>query len=133
VNIKFPQTISPKTLSPGQELNLMVALAVKIQDKIVIDVGAPVIAQVVKAKKPGSVGSPAELEIKFNYVQAVDGSRIPLNGMEVREGEGKVGTAIVVTILCCILGLLMKGGDVSIPAGTEVTAMTIAESTIAVP
>jgi len=130
LQVKFPQILETKALTAGQEINLMAAAAVMVGGVEVIAEGAPVTAEVARVKKPGAIGKPGEISIAFRFVMAVDGSKIGLTGQEGREGESKQTTALVVTILCCILGLLIKGGDVAIPAGTIVPAFTLTEANI---
>ena len=45
-------------------------------------------------------------------------------------GKSQVTTAIVITILCCILGLLIKGKEGVIPAGTQLTGYTVSQAEV---
>lgn len=125
--------IDPSSVSPGQMVTLSVITPVLIDGVKVIEAGAPVTAEVVVSQTKGAVGKPAKVGIALRNVAAVDGTLVPLSGQRQVEGENKQGTSLVVTILCCVLGLLMKGGEASIPAGAQIQGTTMAESSVSVP
>lgn len=120
VSMRVTQEISPKLYKTGDHVNLPVVYDIIIDDHIVIKAGAIVKAEITQSKARGAVGQPAKMGITIQRVEAVDGTIIPLYGAKVVEGSSSVTSAIVVTILCCVLGLLIKGGDAIIPAGTEI-------------
>ena len=128
IRVKFPQTYMGKNLASGETLHLINDEAVLIDGREVIAAGAIVIAEVMSVKKPGAVGKAGELVIAFRFVQGVDGSRIPISGTESQEGKDNTVMSLVCTLLSCILGLIMKGGDAMIPMGTTVTAYTMADA-----
>jgi hypothetical protein len=130
--ISFDSAITPLTHSLGQRVSLRVAEPVKVDGKTVIEAGAVVVAEISRSQKKGAVGKPAVIGISLLSVTTVDGSSIAISGQKVVEGENKQTTSLVVTIICCVLGLIMKGGDAEIPAGTQVNAATITNAEIAV-
>ena len=132
VKCTVSEDISPVTTTVGQRITLRVSEAVKVNGVTVIEAGAPVQAEVTQAQKQGSIGKPAIIGISLRSVTAVDGDVIALSGQKVLEGESKQSTSLVVTILCCVLGLLMKGGPASIPAGTNIDATVVSEVQIEV-
>ena len=89
---------------------------------MVIASGAPVVAEVTRSQKKGAVGKPAIIGVTLYSVTAVDGSTVPLMGQKLVEGENKQTESLVITILCCVLGLLQQGGPASIPEGTQLEA-----------
>lgn len=120
VRCTFNEAVNPETAPVGQRLTLSVSEAVVVDGVTVIQVGAPVIAEVTQSQKRGSVGKPAIIGVTLYSVTATDGSSIALSGQKVIQGESKQTSALVITILCCILGLLQKGGDAVIPEGSSV-------------
>ncbi len=126
----FDEAVDPDVVSPGQMVMLSVDEPVVINGHTVIEVGAPVLAEVTIAEKSGAVGKPAKIGVSLRNVTAVDGSKIPLSGQKLIEGKSQQTESLVVTILCCVLGLLMKGGKASIPAGAQVQATTVAAATV---
>jgi hypothetical protein len=132
VQVVFNNDVDPATTAPGQTVMLSVVTPVVIEGVTVIQAGAPVLGEVTAAEKSGAVGKPAKIGVALRHVTAVDGSNIPLTGLKQMEGENKQSTALIVTILCCVLGLLMKGGIATIPAGSQLQATTMAPASITV-
>lgn len=120
----FSTAIEPSTATVGQRLTLRVVDAVKVDGVVVIEAGAAVTAEVTRSQKKGAVGKPAVIGVTLFSVAAVDGSSIPLTGQKVIEGESKQTSSLVITILCCVLGLLQKGGDATIPEGSQINGTT---------
>lgn len=133
VTCAFENAVSPVATSAGQALLLSVLDDVLVNGVTVVRAGAPVRAEVVLSEKKGSVGKPAKIHVAVRTVEAVDGTAIALSGTKVAEGEDKQTSSLVITILCCVLGLLQKGGDAEIPAGATLAASTISAATVTVP
>jgi hypothetical protein len=132
VQVVFNNPVDPATVAPGQTVMLSVVNPVVIGGVTVIQAGAPVLGEVTAAEQSGSVGKPAKIGVALRQVTAVDGTNIPLSGQKQMEGQNKQTTSLVVTILCCVLGLLMKGGTATIPAGSQLQATTMAPVTVTV-
>jgi hypothetical protein len=92
----------------------------RIGGVVVIAQGATAQAEVVTSKRRGSIGKPAHIGVVLRSVQAVDGTTIALTGQKQVLGEDKQTSSLVITLLCCILGLLQKGGPAEIAAGSTV-------------
>ncbi|MBU1318177.1 MAG: hypothetical protein KKH67_03170 [candidate division Zixibacteria bacterium] len=124
VSFTTSQAISPKVLHVGDRVNLAVTYDVIVDGIVVIKAGTIAAAEVTESTTSGAVGKPAKIGISIKRVEAIDGSTVPLYGTKLAEGQSKVGTAVIVTILCCVLGLLIKGGTAELPAGTEIQTET---------
>jgi len=122
VDLAFEATLSPTTAAVGQSVNLKVANDVKVNGQIVIAAGATATGEVTQASKAGAVGKEAQIGVTVKQVQAVDGTIVPLTGTKVVSGESHQTSSIVITILCCILGLLQHGGKAEIAAGSALRA-----------
>jgi hypothetical protein len=133
VDLAFRDTLSPETTTVGETVLLTVVEDVVIDGHTVIAKGALAKGEVVRAEKQGSVGKAAALQVELRSVEAVDGTVVPVHGTKSVVGEEKQGTSLAVTILCCILGLLMKGGQAEIPAGTTVRGTIVGPASIEVP
>lgn len=129
---EFVETLDASLATAGQNISMRVVYDVVADGAVVIKAGAPAFAQVTNSHPSGAIGKPAAITLAINNVMAVDGTRIPVTGMKSAEGENKQTDALVVTILCCILGLIMKGGDTQIEAGTQVTVTTVGEAAISI-
>jgi hypothetical protein len=71
--------------------------------------------------------------VLIRTVPAVDGKPVPVSATMSKEGSSKLTEAIVVAVICCILGLLIKGGKTSIPEGATVQASVLTPTVVEVP
>jgi hypothetical protein len=129
----FNDPVDPAAASVGQTVMLSVVDPVVIEGAVVIQAGAPILAEVTVAQKRGAVGKPAKIGVALRYVTAVDGSNISLTGQKQIEGEDKQTESLVFTLLCCILGLLEQGAPATVPAGSQVRGTTMAPAAVVVP
>lgn len=90
-------------------------------DTVVAKAGAKAIGKVTHTKKAGMMGKAGELNMRLEYLKVGD-LRVRLRGYKGKEGEGKEGTAIVLTVLFGPLGLLKKGKNIEIKEGTSLNA-----------
>ena len=132
VTVVFGAAVDPAMTAPGQTVMLSVADPVIVNGVTVIEAGAPAVGEVTVAEKRGAVGKPARIGVALRHVTAVDGKNIPLAGQKQVEGKNEQASALIVTILCCVLGLLMRGGTATIPAGSQMQATTMAPVTVTV-
>lgn len=124
VMLAFAETVDPQYKSMGDKVMLRVVNDVMVDGKVVFKAGASAYGEVSVANKKGNIGKAAEIGVVLKSVTAVDGTEVPVSAQKYVKGEDKVTTAIVVAVLLCILGLLIKGGGASITEGTTVDAMT---------
>lgn len=129
VRIKLTRTMSSKDAKVGDKVDFEVLEDVKVKDTIVIRQGAMAMATVTTAQPKRRLGRSGKLDINIDYVQLVDGEKVPLRA--VKGGSGGTRTtamtsAIVATGILFFpaapLFLFMKGKNITIPQGTEVTA-----------
>jgi hypothetical protein len=67
------------------------------------------------------LGRAGELSMRLEHLKAGD-TRVRLRGSKGKQGEGKEGTAVVLTVLFGPIGLIKKGKNVEIKEGTPLTA-----------
>lgn len=120
VELKFNERIAPETAAVGTTVMLTVAMPVIVGGKTVIAAGAAAAGEVIESSKRGAIGKPGSVGVLAKHVVAADGTIIPLTGTKLIEGKSKQTSAIVITIFCCILGLLQKGENAEIPAGSSI-------------
>jgi hypothetical protein len=121
VKLKFAQDLSSKTATEGDPVNFTLAEDLKVGDFVVAKAGAAAVGEVTHAKKAGHMGKGGELNIRVNYLKAGD-KRVRLRASKGKEGEGKEGTAIVLTVLFGPIGLLKHGKQIEVKEGTPLTA-----------
>ncbi|MCE5198098.1 CsgG/HfaB family protein [bacterium] len=84
--------------------------------------GTPAYGHIIRTKKRGMFGRSGKLEFSCDYTKAVDGTKIPLRGSEVRSGKGNGGAMLATAALLTVVGVFINGRDVTINKGTELTA-----------
>lgn len=130
VTCEFSDPVYPATATIGRRLTLTVSEPVTIQGVTVIERGAPAQAEVVQSQKKGALGKPAMISVRLVSVTAVDSTVVGVTGYMSVEGANKQSTSVLVTILCCVLGLLIEGGPAWIPVGTQVDAKVVSDAQI---
>ena len=122
VRLKFADALSSKTATEGDSINLILDEDLKVGDVIVARAGAKAVGSITNAKKAGMMGKAGELNLRLEYVIAGDSSRIRLRGTKGREGQGKEGTAVALTVLFGPIGLIKHGKNVEVKEGTPLSA-----------
>jgi hypothetical protein len=121
VRLKFTDSISSKTAALDDPVALTVDEDVRVGDVTVIHSGAHALAFVSKVQHSGMLGKPGELSIRLDPVKD-SGVKIHLRGSKSREGDAKVGSAVVLTVLFGPIGLIKHGKNIDIAAGSPLTA-----------
>jgi hypothetical protein len=113
--------LSSKTAVEDDPVNLVVDEDLKVGDVIVAKAGAKAVGIVTNSKKAGMMGKGGELNLRLEHVIVGD-SRMRIRGTKRKEGEGKEGTAVALTVLFGPIGLIKHGKNVEIKEGTPLTA-----------
>ncbi len=121
IHLKFADDVSSKTANEGDSVNLILEQPIKIGDIVVVKEGAKAVATVTNAKKAGMMGKAGELNIRLEHLKAGD-ERVRLRGSKGKEGQGKEGTAVALTVLFGPIGLIKHGKNVDVKAGTPLLA-----------
>jgi len=121
VKLKFSDDLSSKTANEGDPINLVLDEDLKVGDVVVVKAGAKATGTVTNAKKAGMMGKAGELNMRLEHLKAGD-QRVRLRGSKGKEGEGKVGTAVALTVLFGPIGLIKHGKNVDVKAGTPLAA-----------
>jgi hypothetical protein len=123
VNLKFAQDLSSKTATEDDPVNLVLDQDLKIGDIVIAKAGAKAVGTISHAKKAGMMGKAGELNMRLQYLIVGD-TRLKLRGTKGKEGQGKEGTAVALTVLFGPIGLIKHGKNVDIKAGTPLLAYT---------
>ncbi|MGB8030776.1 MAG: PEGA domain-containing protein [Terracidiphilus sp.] len=129
VKLRLSQTISSANARVGQEIPFEVVEEVKVDGIVVIPKGATAIGTVTDCNPKKSMGRAGKLNISISYARLADQEKAALRAMQDNKGGGHVGAmtgAMVATSIVFFpaapLFLFMKGKDITIPQGTEITA-----------
>jgi hypothetical protein len=123
VNLKFAQDLSSKTSVDDDPVTLILDQDIKVGDVVVIKAGAKALGTITHAKKAGMLGKGGELNLRLDYLSAGD-TRVRIRGTKGKEGEGKVGATVALTVLFGPIGLIKHGKNVEIKQGTPLLAYT---------
>jgi hypothetical protein len=135
VRLKLTRTMSSKDAKADEKVDFEVLEDIRVGDVIAVQHGAMAIATVTEAHPKRTMGRAGKLNINIDYVQLVDGEKVPLRA--VKGGSGGTHTAamtgaIVATSILFFPAapffLFMHGKDITIPKGTEITAYIAADT-----
>jgi hypothetical protein len=121
VKLKFAQDLSSKTATDDDPVNLVLDEDLKVGEVTVVKAGAKALGTVTHAKKAGMMGKGGELNLRLEYLIVGD-TRMRLRGTKGKEGEGKVGAAVALTVLFGPIGLIKHGKNVEVKQGTPLLA-----------
>lgn len=121
VHLKFAESVSSKTATEGDSINLVLEEDLKIGDVVVAKAGSKAVGTVTHAKKAGMMGKAGELNMRLEYLKVGD-ERVKIRGSKGKEGEGKEGTAVALTVLFGPIGLIKHGKNVEVKEGTALMA-----------
>jgi hypothetical protein len=116
VSLKFAQDLSSNTANDDDPVSLVLDQDVKIGDIVVVKAGAKAVGTITHSKKAGMMGKAGELNMRLDYL-ITDSGRLRLRGSKGKEGEGKVGATVALTVLFGPIGLIKHGKNVEIKQG----------------
>ena len=129
VRLRLSQTISSADAKVGQEIPFEVVEEIKVDDVAVLPKGATAIGTVTECNPKKSMGRAGKLNLNISYARLADQEKVALRATQDNKGGGHVGAmtgAMVATSIVFFpaapLFLFMKGKDITIPQGTEITA-----------
>jgi hypothetical protein len=134
VRMRLNRTISSASAHAGENVDFETLDDIKIKDDgdvIAIPRGSTAMATVTEAKPKGRMGKGGKLNVNIDYVRLPDGTKLALRGVQESKGGGHtgamtgamIGTAIVFWPAAPFF-LFMKGKDITIPKGHEITVYT---------
>lgn len=130
IKITTTEDISGQKVVEGDPLTFKVEEDVRINGRTVIARGTLVKGTVAAAKKKGFMGKGGELSVRIESTQTVDSQKIRLRAAKSGKGGDNMGSTVALTVLFGPLGLLRKGKEAKIKAGTVMTAYTDEAKTV---
>lgn len=129
VRMRLTRNISSADARVGDNVDFEVLDDIMVGDVVVISRGTAAIGTVTSAQPKRRMGRGGKLDVNIDYVRLTDGQKVALRAVKETQGGGKGGAmtgGIVATSIVFLpaapLFLLMKGKDITIPKGTEITA-----------
>src|ERR1700679_718241 len=131
VRLKLNRTISSADAHVNDTVDFEVLEQVTVKGDIVIPRGGLAWGTVTEAEPKRRMARAGKLNVNIDSVRLASGEKIPLRAVKDVKGGGHVGAmtgAMVATAIVFFpaapLFLFMKGKDITIPQGTEITAYT---------
>jgi hypothetical protein len=121
MNLKLRDTITSKTAVEGDLVNLILDKDLKIGEMTIARAGSVAVATVSHAGKAGMLGRPSDLGLRLEYLRANDSS-VRLRGTKGKQGKGKEGTAVALTVLFGPIGLIKHGRNAKFEEATPLVA-----------
>jgi hypothetical protein len=129
IKLRLNRTMSSADAKTGETVDFEVLEDIKIGEILVIPRGGIAWATVTEAQPKRRMGRGGKLNINIDSVRLVNGEKAALRAVKETSGGGHTGAmtgAIVATSIVFFPAapffLFMKGKDITIPKGTEVTA-----------
>ncbi|HEY0320935.1 MAG TPA: PEGA domain-containing protein [Pyrinomonadaceae bacterium] len=135
IRLRLNRTISSGTEKLDDKVDFTVVEDVKVGDLVVVPQGATAIGTVTEAKPKGRLGRSGKLNVNIDYVQLATGDKVALHSVKGGKGGSRTGAmtgAMVATGILFFpaapLFLFMKGKNITIAKGTEITAYVAADT-----
>jgi len=130
VKLQLSKTLSSADAKTGQEISFEVTDDIDVNGVTVLRRGAIAIGVVTEAETKKRMGRAGKLNFTISFVPLVDNEKAPLRAVNDSGGESRVKgmTALMVSGVPMVAApflLLMKGGDTTIPKGTEITSLSM--------
>ena len=129
VKLRISRNLSSADAKTGETVDFEVLEDVKIGEIVVIPRGGVALGTVTLGKPKGRMGKGGKLDINIDSVRLVSGEKVALRAVKESRGGSHTGAmtgAIVATSILFFPAapffLFMKGKDITIPKGTEITA-----------
>ena len=135
VRLKLTRTMSSADAKAAEKVDFEVLEDIKVGDVVVVKQGGMAIATVTEAQPKRRMGRAGKLNMNIDYVQLVDGEKVPLRAVKGGSGGTHTGAMTGAIVASSILFfpaapffLFMHGKDITIPKGTEITAYVAADT-----
>ena len=137
LKLRLTRNLSSADAKVDERVDFEVLDDIKVGDLIVIERGAMATATVTEAQPKRSLGRAGKLNVNIDSVRLKSGEKAALRAIKDVSGGGHTGAmtgAIVATSIVFFpaapLFLFVRGKDITIPKGTEITAYTSGNMTL---
>jgi hypothetical protein len=137
VRLRLAQTISSGTAKLNDKVDFEVVEDIKVGNLVVIPQGATAIGTVTEAHPKKSFGRAGKLNVNIDYVRLANGDKASLRAVKGGSGgshtaamTGAVVATAIVFFPAAPLFFFIKGKNIVIPKGTEISAFVAADTPI---
>jgi hypothetical protein len=121
VTLEFHDQVTSKTAVEGDLVNFVLDSDLKVGEITVAKAGSLAVGTVSHAGKARMLGRPGDLGVRLEYLKA-DASNVRLRGTKGKQGKGKEGTAVALTVLFGPIGLIKHGRNAEFREATRLVA-----------
>jgi len=129
VKLRLRENVSSGSARTGQEVPFETVDEIQVDGVTVLPKGSTAVAVVTEAESKRTMGRAGKLNMAISYARLKDGDKVALRAVSEQKGGSHTGAmagAMVATSLivwpAAPFFLFMKGKDITIPQGTEITA-----------
>ena len=137
IKLRLGRTMSSKDAKTGETVDFEVLEDVKVGSVIVAPRGGLALGTVTNAKPSGRMGKGGKLDINIDYLRLTNGEKVALRAVKETKGGSHTGAMTGAIVASAILFfpaapffLFMKGKNIIIPKGTEITAYVNGDSSL---
>jgi hypothetical protein len=135
--VQLAEPVSTRTHKTGDTFAIRLAEPVVVRGRILLPAGTTGVGVVTDAAKPGLGGKGGKLVLSARSLTGPGGTVLPLKGLQLSvngKGRAKAATALGLGGIgfapLGLAGIVMHGGDATLPAGAEATAKLAASATL---
>ncbi len=139
VKLRIGRNLSSADAKTGETVDFEVLEDIKIGETVVVPRGSVAIGTVTRAKPKARLGRGGKLDITIDYMRTTLGDKIALSAVKNTKGysstapmTGAIVAASILFFPAAPFFLFLKGKDIKIPKGTEVTAYVSGDSELEV-
>lgn len=129
IKLRLNRTISSADAHVNDTVDFDVLEEVKVHDVVVVARGSMAWGTVTEAEPKRRMARGGKLNVNIDDVRIASGEKVPLRAVQDAKGGGHTGAMVGAMVATAIvffpaapLFLFMKGKDITIPKGTEITA-----------
>lgn len=138
IRLRIARTVSSKDAKSGESVDFEVLDQFKVGETVVVSKDAVAIGTVTRAKPSSRMGRGGKLDITIDYLRLSSGEKVPLRSVKENKGRNYTGTMTGAMVAAGILFfpaaplfLFIKGKNITVPKGTEVTAYVNGDTPLA--
>ncbi len=129
IRLRIARTVSSKDAKTGETIDFEVLDEIKVGETVVVSKDSVAIGTITRSKASGRFGRGGKLDLTIDYLRLASGEKVPLRAVKENKGRNYTGTMTGAMVAAGILFfpaaplfLFIKGKNITVPKGTEVTA-----------
>jgi hypothetical protein len=122
LRLVLTEALSSATNEVDDPVYFEVTEEAKVFGEVAIPKGSTAVGHVVEVEGRKRMGRAGKLNFTVDHVKSPDGANLRLRASSTRKGEDKTGTVIIGSVVFSPLFMIMRGKDITIPKGTQISA-----------